>query len=480
MPVVDDLRGWLEKVDSQGLLRRVEGAEWEGEIGALSALNARDKANPALLFDHINGYPPGYRVLTCSTHNAGTLAITFGLTSPHSDWELVDIFRERFSQWEADWQKFPPKAVKTGPVLENVHSGEEVNLLEFPAPKWHEDDGGRYIGTGDAVISQDPETGEVNLGTYRIMVHDAHTVGLYAAHGRHVRDHCDKYHSQGKPCPIAISVGHHPLFFRAASLRFPPGSEYGFIGAVRGQPVDVIREEVTGLPIPANSEIVIAGWCPPGKLKEEGPFGEFTGYYGSGHFEGKSSVIEIERVYHRRDPVILGAPPNAIYYDSSYPNAIIRSARLHNNLEENGVPVRRVWFNEAVGGGGLTIVSIKQEYAGHARRAALVASQFDTGIWVTRFVVVVDEDIDPMNIDEVLWAMCTRLEPEKDIQILPRLRGTPIDPLVRKPAKTYYRSMAILDACKPYEWIGEFPRAIGISPELMARVKKKWGGVPGL
>src|SRR3990167_6196467 len=181
----DDLRCWLEKITKERQLIEIKGADWDCEIGALSFLNASKKGSPALLFDDIREYPPGYRVISCTMCNAKTLAITFGLAPTYSNMDLVDVFRERFSGWIANWQKFPPQVVNTGPILENVQTGKDVDVLKFPSPKWHEMDGGRYIGTGDAIITQDPDNYEVNLGTYRVMVYDERTVAFQPAFGRH-------------------------------------------------------------------------------------------------------------------------------------------------------------------------------------------------------------------------------------------------------------------------------------------------------
>ncbi len=133
-----------------------------------------------------------------------------------------------------------------------------------------------------------------------------------------------------------VSVGHHPLIFAVAACEVPhePESEYHFAGAIREQPIRVIEEEVTGLPIPADNEMVIAGWCPPNKSMVEGPFGEWTGYYASG--ERLEPIIEVERIYYRSDPIILGSPPDQTPHDYSYFLGLIRSALLHNWLEKVG------------------------------------------------------------------------------------------------------------------------------------------------
>ena len=215
---MEDLRDWLVKVEEMGELQRVEGADWDLEIGAISALNVRKENNPALLFDNINGYPKGYRILSCSTSSPERLALTFNLPESSSKLDMVQAMREKLSEWEDRLEEFPCEVVEEGPILENIRSGKDVNLFEIPVPKWHELDGGRYIGTGDAIITQDPETGDLNLGTYRIMVHDEKTTALYISPGKHGRIHYEKYHALGKPCPVAMSFGHHPLILSLASL----------------------------------------------------------------------------------------------------------------------------------------------------------------------------------------------------------------------------------------------------------------------
>ncbi len=472
---INDLRDWLEAVDRMGELKTIQGADWDVEIGCISELNRDRKEGPALLFDDIRGYPRGFRVLTGSITIPSRVALTLNLPPSYSVAELLEALQEKLPEWGAAREKFPPEVVETGPILENIHSGEDIDLFQFPVPKWNEHDGGRYIGTGAAVITQDPETGEVNLGTYRIMVHDKKTTGLCVIPGQHGRFHYEKYHARGEPCPVAVSLGHHPLIFGVACRELPPGSEYQYIGAIREKPIKVITEEITGLPIPADSEIVIAGWCPPNKTRDEAPFGEFTGYYGSG---APRPIIEVERIYHRNDPIILGSPPGRIS-DSGYYTVLMGSAILYNEFRKSGIPgIKRVWLHE-VCKQMLITVSLKQMYPGHVKEAALFVSQSRIGANLGRYVIVVDEDIDPTNIQDVLWALCTRSDPEKDIDIIRRARGNPLDPIIRKPVKAFFNSRAIIDACKPYEWIDEFPQEVKSSPELVAKVKAKWGSLLG-
>ncbi len=476
MKQIIDLRAWLDEVERMGELKHLEGVDWDQEIGCISELNRKENA-PALLFDKIKGYPAGYRVLTSSVRSLNRTALSLGLSGVKTNLELLDVIRHKLPQWESVMKDFPPQVVKDAPILENVHSGNEIDLFEFPVPKYHEMDGGRYIGTGDAVITRDPDTGKVNLGTYRIMVHDKKTTALYISPGKDGRIHYEKHHQQGKPSPIAISFGHHPLMLITAA-RPSPGPEYNFAGAIRGEPVRVIIDEVTGLPIPADSEIVIVGWSPVGKTRIEGPFGEWTGYYASK--DRPAPILEVERVYHRNNPIILGAPPSRPPSETSYCMDTFASAIVHNDLIKQGVPdVKGVWFN-VVGGRTLVTVSIKQRYPGHAKQAAILASQSRIAAYFGRYSIVVDDDIDPSNLDEVIWALCFRTDPEKDIDIVRQAWSTPLDPTIRKPTNAYYNSRAIINACKPYDWIDEFPKVVDSNPQVAARMKEKWGKLLGI
>ncbi|MDP2718506.1 MAG: UbiD family decarboxylase [Dehalococcoidia bacterium] len=470
--MADDLRDWLVKVDKLGDLERIEGAKWDTEIGCLTSMNWRRQPSPALLFNKIPGYPPEFRVVTGSTRTPGRVALTFNLPQGLKGLPLMDAVRQKINEWESVLEKYPPVMVDSGPVLENVLSGDDIDLFKFPVPKWHEEDGGRFIGTGDAVITRDPETGVVNVGTYRVQVHDKKTPGIYISPGRHGFLHVQKNHLEGKACPVLVSVGHHPLVFRIACLEVPFGMEYQYMGAVRGEPMKLLKEEVTGLPFPADSEIVIAGFIPPDKKHAEGPFGEWHGYYASG--ERPAPIIEVQRIYHRHNPIIMGSPPGRPPSDSSYYMVLMSGAMIHNELLKAGIPdIRGVGFSE-VGLQQFITISIKQRYAGHAKLAALIVSQLRRASYMNRYVVVVDEDIDPTDIQDVIWAISTRSNPETDIDIIRRTRSSAVDPQIRKPATAFFNSRAIIDACKPYEWIEEFPKVIDFKSDLVSDLRKKY------
>ncbi|OGP62130.1 MAG: ubiquinone biosynthesis protein UbiD [Deltaproteobacteria bacterium RBG_13_53_10] len=470
---IGDLREWLAAAERLDELQLVKGADWNLEIGGISQINYRRRPNKAQLFDAIKGYPEGYRLLTASMGSVQRMAMTFNLPPIAGNQDLVEELRGKPLQWETASGKFPPHIVKSGPVLEEVYRGADINVLKFPTPLWHEKDGGRYIGTGCAVITRDPDADWVNLGAYRVMVLDEKRVTVNIEAGKHGRLHLEKWWAKEGRCPVAICLGMDPLLFAMAGLEIPTGiGEYNYAGAIRNRPVDVILSDVTGLPIPAGGEIVLEGWLYPDKQHKEGPYGEWTGYYSGG--QRTAPVLEAETLLHRHDPILLGAPPGKPPSDYSYMRTVLKSAMIHDALVKAGVAdTRGVWAHECGGGRMLIVVSIKQRFCGHSRQAASIAAQCQAASYMNRYVVVVDEDIDPTNLEEVMWAVCTRTDPATDIEIMRKAWGSKVDPMRREPNPTY-NSRAIIDACRPYDWIDEFPAVAEASPEFIRSTMDKW------
>src|SRR2546422_490349 len=400
-----DLRSWLDEVRELGELKEVRGADWDLELGAISELNVKKDLPPALLFDEIAGYPKGFRVLTCSTSSPARLSSILRLGPQRSHRALVEALRGKPAQWQADAPKYDPVAVKSGAVLENIQ--QDANVLMFPSPRWHELDGGRYIGTGCSVVTRDFDSDWTNVGTYRVMVVDRNHVALDMVPGKHGRIHYEKHKQAGKRFPVAIVLGGDPLGYLISGIEVPFGMcEWNYIGAILKNPVAVLKGEVTGLPFPSASEIVLEGFVEPNDERAEGPFGEFHGYYPGK--AGTAPVVTIQRIYFRDNPILMGSPPAKPPNDYSYSKAVMRSALLHDALAAAGVPdVRAVWAYEIGGARMFNVVSIRQRYAGHARQAGHILNQCGVGAYMSRYSVVVDEDIDPSNLQEVMWAVAT-------------------------------------------------------------------------
>jgi 4-hydroxy-3-polyprenylbenzoate decarboxylase len=233
----------------------------------------------------------------------------------------------------------------------------------------------------------------------------------------------------------------------------------------------VIEAPETGLPIPANAEIVLEGYCYPDDNMTEGPFPEWTGYYGSS--SRQEPVMRVKTVLHRNDPIHTAR--HEIRNKAFDFRSLMRSALLWKELDTAGIPdVKGVWRYEQAGSRYFNVISIKQRYYGHARQVLHVAAQTTAGAYAGRWVVVVDDDIDPANLHEVLWAMATRCQPANDIEFINRSRSTPLDPLCFDKEKNYYTSLALVDACIPYEEMDNFPRATGAPLEYAQEVYDKW------
>ena len=477
----NDLRSWIDGVRSLDLLREVDGADWDLEIGAITDLNAK-KNKYTLLFDKIKGHPEGYRLLTGALLDSKRVALTVGLPPTLNDLELVKTFKERMQSVSGDLEVYAPKYLDEAPVLENT--SQEVDLLQFPTPKWFEGDGGRYIGTADAVIMKDPETGWVNVGAYRVMLQDENTLSIFIEAPRHAKFIVNKYWDAGKPCPVAISFGHHPLILLVAGTEVPPGvSELTYAGALRGQPYEVIQGPVTGLPIPADSELVIEGYVVDEPIPE-GPFGEFMGYYASG--TSQSPTIRVKAVHHRDKPIMLGTCAGRPPHDFTYFRCPIRAALIWEILEKAGVQeIQGVWCHEAGYSRAFTVVSIRQMYGGHARMAGHIACQCRPGNVAGRYVVVVDEDIDPSNLNEVVWAMSSRSDPATGIDVITEALGTPLDPIADhapdKQISEYTSSRGIIFATKPFRKLirNEFPKVVEPSSQLRNKVESRWADLLG-
>jgi 4-hydroxy-3-polyprenylbenzoate decarboxylase len=467
-----DLRDWIKKAVALEEVRTLKNCDWNLEIGAITELVARREDGPAVLFDEIKGYPKGYRVLSNSLSSRKRLALTLDMPAGETKMDFVRLWRERYKKIKP----IPPKFVKDSPLFENVYRDKDIDLLKFPTPKWHELDGGRYIGTGSIDITRDPDEGWVNWGTYRVMIHDSDTVGFYISPGKHGRIQREKYISTGRPCKIAMSFGHDPLIFLAGSIEVPYAvPEYEFVGGVRGEPLELIEGEYSGLPIPANAEIVIEGDVIFDQAKIEGPFGEWTGYYASA--ERPEPFVKVRRLYHRNNPIILGSPPGRPPAELGWYRSYLRSALIWDEMEKAGVPdVKGVWLTVSGGSRLMLVVSIKQRYPGHAKQAAVVASQCHAGAYLGRYVIVVDDDIDPSNTDDVIWAMASRSDPDTDIDIIRRCWSGPLDPIIQ-PGKKGFNSRAIIDACRPFEWMKDFPPVAESSKEVLDATAKKWGEI---
>ncbi|MCC6777122.1 MAG: UbiD family decarboxylase [Hyphomicrobiales bacterium] len=464
-----DLREFVELVEKLGALRPIRGADPLYEIGGITEVAAGRPDCPALLFDAIRGFPHGYRIFTNSVTTPQRAALALGLDPALRPLEALKAWMEK----RKTLRSHAPMLVADALYLENVATNADVDLARFPAPVWHRHDGGPFIGSGSIVIMRDPDTGWINASIYRVQVHGRDRLTLQFDHaGRHGAVIARKYWERGERCPVAVVNGEDPSLFIAGFEYLPEGqSEYEFAGAIKGAPIEIHAGPQTGLPIPARAEIVFEGHLLP--MSEttlpEGPFGEFTGYYAA---EARPApVMVVTGAYHRNHPILLGSPPmKPPRFHFGLP---FRAATIWQNLETAGVSdVVGAWQHVSQ---LMTVVALRQRYDGHAKRAGLVAAAHS---YMARLVVIVDEDIDPSNLADVMWAVTTRCEPSEQVDIVRNAWSSALDPRIPPDAKLVgvtSHSKLIIEACRPFPWQGKFPPASALSLEEAKAVEDKWG-----
>ena len=238
----DDLREWLAATDRLGELRHVKGASWQEDIGLAAEAVLRAEDGPCVLFDEVPGCPKGFRLLL-NMFAGKRRNMTLGFPDHFSKWELSDGYRKAFLE---EPKSIPHEIVDDGPIFENILTGDDIDVTQFPSPIWHEKDGGRYIGTGTYSITQDPDEHWYNAGAYRAMVHDRNTVGIVMARGHHGFLHREKYWKKGEPLPIVMVLGGDPMAFFYGGIEAPYGTfEFDLVGGVRGKPVPM---QVSAMP----------------------------------------------------------------------------------------------------------------------------------------------------------------------------------------------------------------------------------------
>jgi UbiD family decarboxylase len=476
-----DLHAWLDAVERLGELHRIDTeVDPIEEMGGLTYLVGKKEGAPALLFTKVKGAGDIRSLFNLLGTSLPRVALSLGLDPGLGLRDVIRTTRLKLKE------QIPPVVVDraAAPVNQNMLKGDQVDLSIFGAPKHWPLDGGRYIGTADIVLTRDPDLGHVNVGTYRMMVHDRNHVGLYLSPGKDARLHIARAWQRGEAVEVAAALGVHPLWMIVGSQTFPKNmSEYDAIGGIMGTPLEVIQGETTGLLLPARAEIVLEGVIRANSTRLEGPFGEFTGYYGRP--EAGAPLVEVTAVHYRNAPILT----NALMAD--YPScemalfyAIMKSARLWDDFDKYGIPgIAGVWTVPAAASGfGMVVVSLEQRYAGHASQVLALAAQAPSTAYYTKWIVAVDEDVDPTNINEVIWAMSTRCNPVEDVDMLRNTWSTWLDPSQNPPEERPWGSKALINACKQHRHLEVFSQRTTLRREMWERLAGRWSaefGLPG-
>ncbi len=366
-----------------------------------------------------------------------------------------------------------PVLVNNGPCKENIDVGAEVDLLKFPVPVLHADDGGRYIGTWHLVATKDLDSDWVNWGMYRLMLHDKNTLAMHAGPYTHLGGQYHRgYEPRDKIMDVAIAIGIEPISAMCAAAPVAHGvSEVDIGGGIRGEPIELIRCETVDLAVPATAELVIEGEIRPGERKDEGPFGEFTGYIASP--KGPAPVLHVKAVTYRNEPILNVSCAGIPLYDEHAIDPITKGAGYLEALRTRGLPVTGVSILPETSG-LLLVVAVKVPYA-------RVAEDISHVVWGTRggrslpYLIVVNDDVNPFNRAQVLHALATKCHPNTGIVKLKQSTGIALSPWASRHerqhglgARTYF------DCTWPLDWDPEdVPKRVSFAESYPSEVQEK-------
>ncbi|GEK01311.1 non-oxidative hydroxyarylic acid decarboxylases subunit C [Streptomyces sp. 1-11] len=438
----DDLRSFLSTLEAEGqLLRITEEVLPEPDLAAAANATGRIGENaPALYFDQVKGFTDARIAL--NVHGSwANHALALGLPRNTPVKEQVEEFARR-------WDAFPvpPERREDAPWRENHQEGDGVDLFSvLPLFRLNDGDGGFYLDKA-AVVSRDPEDpenfGKQNVGTYRIQVIGRDRLAIQPVPMHDVAQHLRKAEEAGEDLPIAITLGNDPVMAIVAGMPMAyDKSEYEMAGALRGAPAPIATAPLTGFDVPWGSEVVIEGVIESRKRQIEGPFGEFTGHYSGGR---RMPVIRVDRVSYRTNPVFeslyLGMPWTECDYLVG-PNTCVP---LLKQLRAEFPEVQAV--NAMYTHGLMVIISTKKRYGGFAKAVAMRAMTTPHGLGYVSQVILVDEDVDPFNLPQVMWAMSAKVNPKDDVVVIPNLSVLELAPAAQPAGIT---SKMITDATTP-------------------------------
>ncbi|QKT03688.1 4-hydroxy-3-polyprenylbenzoate decarboxylase [Ectothiorhodospiraceae bacterium 2226] len=478
-----DLRDFMAKLEAEGELKRVR-APVDPRLEMTEVCDRTLRAGgPALLFEN----PTGHRMPVLGNLFGTPRRVALGM-GQDSVAALREVGKLLAFLKEPDppkgmrdaWDKLPvfkqvlnmsPKVVSRAPCQQHVWEGEEVDLARLPIQTCWPGDAGPLI-TWALVVTKGPHKARQNLGIYRQQVIGRNKVIMrWLAHRGGALDFREWQETHpGEPFPVAVALGADPATILGAVTPVPDTlSEYGFAGLLRGGKTEVVKCLGSDLQVPASAEIVLEGVIHPGEEADEGPFGDHTGYYNEVE---RFPVFTIERITHRSDPIYhstyTGRPPD-------------EPAVLGVALNEVFVPILQKQFPEILDfylppegcSYRVAVVSMKKQYPGHAKRVMFGVWSFLRQFMYTKFVIVVDEDVNPRSWEDVIWAMTTRMDPARDTVMV---ENTPIDYLDFASPVSGLGSKIGFDATNKWrgETTREWGRPIRMSDEVKARVDAMW------
>jgi 2,5-furandicarboxylate decarboxylase 1 len=453
-----DLRSWLKELEERvpGELIRVSKGVNPSAFETTAILHQMECQGrfEAVLFEQVKdmkGRMSPFRILM---NTFGTLR-KIGVALDLPEVKRIEII-ERMLERQTKTIKPIRVSKKEAPVKEVVKKGKAVDLRDLPIVRHVDMDGGPYLTP--IIVSRDPGGKRYNVSWNRMMYLDSGHLGIYMS-PRHLWSYFSKAESRGKNIPIGVILGHHPAFHITGALLTPLGEdEYDAAGGVLGEPLRLVPSEAYGddLLIPADSEMVIEGEIHVGRRVVEGPFGEFTGYSGS---QRLACLFEAKAITFRKDAIFIDIFPCKTEHLNAH---LPIEASIYAQAKAVVPTVKETCW---IGSGGPfhLVISLKKTMEGQPLRAAMAALSASNFL---KHVIVVDDDIDPANLQEVMWAMATRVQASENVVILKGLQGHVLDPSVRHEIRS---DGMIIDATKPID--RPFPRRGEVPKEVLEKIK---------
>ena len=468
-----DLRDFIAKLEQEGEAQRIEEeVDWNLEAGAM-VRRANEEGLPAPFFQKIKDYPAGYTLFGGPLAKISRVAIALDMAPDTPYKEVVEEYIRRTQK------PIKPVLVSHGPCKENIHVGNEVDLLEFPAPMIHHGDGGRYFATMHLNITKDLDSDWINWGMHRGMLQNKNAIGILAGAGpaTHFMMISRSWESRNKPMEIAIVIGTEPVSSICAASPIPYGvSEVDIAGGMRGEPVELVKCETIDLEVPATSEIVIEGEMRTDDTMEEGPFGEVTGYRTAGRVP--KPVIRVKAITHRNNPIFTISCMGAPIDDAQTIGSVSFGADYLQALRERGFPVTGVYVSPEAAT-QVAVVAIKPPYANVAGEIAHVMWSRPQGRCLP-YIIVVEDDVDPYNMNEVIHTLFSKCHPYRGIVRLEHSVGISLLPFLSSHERKFQISgRAYFDCTSPVEWAPEErPERVSFKQNYPAEVQRsalaKW------
>lgn len=467
-----DVREFVSRLERDGEAQRIdEEVDWNLEVGAI-VRRSNEADLPAPFFQKVKGYPSGYSIFGSPLGNQRRIAIAMDMEPNMPIREIIEEYIK------GKQHPIKPVLISDGPCKENIHLGDEVDLLEFPVPMVHSGDGGRYIGTFHLTITKDPDSDWVNWGMYRHMLHNKNTVAIEASPQTHLgTQRTQRYEARNRAMEVAIAIGVEPISTFCSAAGIPYGvSEVDIAGSIRGEPIELIKCETVDLEVPATAEIVIEGEIRPNETMDEGPFGEYTGYRVAER--APRPIIHVKAVTHRNNPIFTMSCMGIPVDDNAAITSVDMAADFLETLRGRGLPVTGVSvFPETCS--LLAVVGIKAPYSNVAAEIARV-------LWGSRlgrempYIIVVDEDVDPFNMAQVFHALASKCHPYRGIVRLEHDVGSVYMPWAdRTERQNLVGAKAYFDCTWPLGWdASEVPQKCSFEKiyplEIQQKALAKW------